>query len=225
MRCYDCSRQLFDFNRFLAEHPNTFETFLRQGALQRQCRAETGFGICSGAAGAGCWNVATNAVNCGCCAAGSNINDECETVEENCCGASFAEFFALMPQDNLAPIAPNTDVDFPHNGACSGSSITRIDGNSFNLADIGTYQIMFVVSITEAGQLILTLNGGELLYTTAGKTTVGAQITGMAIVTTTAKNSVLTVRNPAGNPIALTVTPFAGGTRQTSAHLVITKIA
>jgi len=46
----------------------------------------------------------------------------------------------------------------------------------------------------------------------------------MAIVTTTTINSILTVRNPAGNAAALTITPLAGGTRPVSAHLVITQI-
>ena len=43
-------------------------------------------------------------------------------------------------------------------------------------------------------------------------------------VTTTVINSILTVRNLAGNSTALTITPLAGGTRPVSAHLVITQI-
>ena len=43
-------------------------------------------------------------------------------------------------------------------------------------------------------------------------------------VTTTVVNSILTVRNPAGNAAALTITPVAGGTRPVSARLVITRI-
>jgi hypothetical protein len=43
-------------------------------------------------------------------------------------------------------------------------------------------------------------------------------------VTTTAVNSILTVRNPASNATALTITPLAGGTRPLSAHLMITQI-
>jgi len=35
----------------------------------------------------------------------------------------------------------------------------------------------------------------------------------------------LTVRNPAGNATALTITPSAGGTRAVSAHLVIMQLA
>jgi len=89
---------------------------------------------------------------------------------------------------------------------------------------IGTYQILFEVSVDEAGQLILTLNGEDLAYTVVGRATGASQIVGMAIVTTTVINSILTVRNPAGNAAALTVTPLAGGTCPVSAHLVITQI-
>ena len=87
------------------------------------------------------------------------------------------------------------------------------------------YQILFQVSVTEAGQLLLTLNGQDLEYTVAGRATGTSEIVGMAIITTTAVNSVLTVRNPAGNAAALTITPLAGGTRPVSAHLVITQLA
>ena len=47
----------------------------------------------------------------------------------------------------------------------------------------------------------------------------------MFIVTTTTINSVLTVRNPANNSTALTITPLAGGTQPVSAHLVVIQIA
>lgn len=57
-----------------------------------------------------------------------------------------------------------------------------------------------------------------------GRATGTSQIIGMAILETTTINSVLTVRNPADNSTALTITPLAGGTQQVSAHLVITQI-
>lgn len=84
--------------------------------------------------------------------------------------------------------------------------------------------MLFQVSVTEAGQLLLTLNGEDLAYTVAGRATGTSQIIGMAIVETTTINSILTVRNPAGNPAALIITPLAGGTRPVSAHLVITRL-
>lgn len=138
---------------------------------------------------------------------------------------NYADFYALMPPDNAATVAPGTDVSFPQDGPVSGTDISRIGPDSFNLAQTGTYQIFFEVSISEAGQLLLTLNGADLPYTVAGRATGTSQITGMTLVTTTVINSVLTVRNPAGNSAALTVTPLAGGTRPVSAHLVITQIA
>jgi len=129
-----------------------------------------------------------------------------------------------MPPDNAATVAPGTDVSFPQDGPNSGGDIVRTGPDSFNLAQIGTYQVLFQVSVTEAGQLILTLNGADLEYTVAGRATGVSQIIGMALVTTTTINSILTVRNPAGNAAALTITPLAGGARPVSAHLVITQI-
>jgi len=130
-----------------------------------------------------------------------------------------------MPPDNSATVAPGTDVSFPQDSPSSGSGIVRAGTDSFNLTQIGTYQILFQVNVTEAGQLILTLNGEDLAYIVIGRATCTSQIVEMAIVTTTTINSILTVRNPAGNAAALTITPLAGGTRPVSAHLVITQIA
>jgi hypothetical protein len=93
------------------------------------------------------------------------------------------------------------------------------------LTQIGTYQVFFQVSVNEPGQLILALNGIDLQETVVGRATGTSQIVEMALVTTTSVNSILTVRNPSGNPEALTITPSAGGARSVSAHLVITKIS
>lgn len=78
---------------------------------------------------------------------------------------NFSDFYALMPPDNSATVAPGTDVSFPQDGPNSGVDIARTGPSSFNLAQIGTYQILFQVSVTEAGQLILTLNGDDLAHT------------------------------------------------------------
>jgi len=137
----------------------------------------------------------------------------------------FADFFALMPPDNPATVAPGTDVSFPQDGpAAVGSLIANVSPSSINLGAIGTYQVLFQVSVTEAGQLDLTLNNVELPYTVVGRESGTGQIVGMALVQTTSVDSVLTVRNPAGNIAALTITPLAGGARPVSAHLVITRI-
>lgn len=137
----------------------------------------------------------------------------------------FADFFALMPPDNAATVAVGADVAFPQDGPASASgTITRVGSASFNLSNIGVYQVMFQVSVTEPGQLILTLNNVDLAYTVVGRATGTSQIVGVALVQTTGVNSVLTVRNPVGNFSALTITPLAGGTQPVSAHLVITQL-
>ncbi|PFC44225.1 hypothetical protein CN300_14950 [Bacillus thuringiensis] len=140
----------------------------------------------------------------------------------------FADFYALMPPDNAATVGVGGDVDFPRDGPFSGVGIARTGADTFNLSAIGTYQVLFQVSVTEAGQLVLTLNSGagavELAYTVVGRATGTSQIVGMALVQTSVINSILTVRNPASESTALTITPLAGGTESVSAHLVITRL-
>lgn len=129
-----------------------------------------------------------------------------------------------MPPDNANTVAPGTDVSFPQDGPNIDLTISRTGPSSFNLLEIGTYQVLFQVSVQEAGQLIITLNGEDLEYTVSGRATGTDQIVGMALITTTSEDSILTIRNPAGNASALTITPLSGGTRPVSAHLVITKL-
>ena len=47
---------------------------------------------------------------------------------------NYADFYALMPSDNAATVAPVTDVSFPQDGPNSGVSITRTGVSSFNLS-------------------------------------------------------------------------------------------
>jgi hypothetical protein len=130
-----------------------------------------------------------------------------------------------MPTENTATVAVDGDVSFPQTGpALAGTGITRINATQFSLGAVGTYQVMFQVSVDEPGQLELTLNGAGLAYTVVGRATGTSQIAEMALVQTTVAASMLTVRNPAGNSTALTITPFAGGANSVSAHLVIMRL-
>jgi hypothetical protein len=139
--------------------------------------------------------------------------------------SSFAEFYALMPPDNAATVAPGTDVDFPQDGPQdSTADIARASADSFVLADVGIYHVAFSVPVTEPGQLELTLDGTPLAYTVTGRSTGTSAIAGEALVQTTAANGVLTVRNPAGESLALTITPLAGGTEPSSATLTIERL-
>lgn len=136
---------------------------------------------------------------------------------------TFAEFYALMPGDNTATIAAGAPIEFPQNGPTNGI-ITRINASQFNIPAVGIYLVNWQVSIAEAGQLILQLNGTDIASSVVGRATGTSQIVGHTMITTTLPNSVLTVANPSGNPVALTLNPGAGGTRAVSANLVITRM-
>jgi len=137
--------------------------------------------------------------------------------------SEFANFFAMMPPDNSDSVAVGSDVEFPQDGPTSGT-IARTGPSTFNLPSIGTYLVTFQVSVQEPGQLIITLNGLDLAYTVAGRATGTTQIMNTVLVETTAANSILTIRNPAGNSNSLFIPPLAGGTRPVSAHLVIMRV-
>lgn len=137
--------------------------------------------------------------------------------------SEFADFFALMPPDNAATVAPATAVSFPRTAFIVGG-IARLTDSSFYLPT-GIYEVTFNVSVTEAGQLVLAVDGDELSYTLTGRNSTAAQIVGTSIIEIIqVGGSVLSVLNPTGNSTALTITPVAGGTRPVAAHLIIKRL-
>lgn len=139
----------------------------------------------------------------------------------------FAMFYGNAPGDYSSTIGVGTAMDFPHAGPTGGASaITRSGAGTFVLPAIGTYDISWMASISEAGQLELTTtNLGLITYSTTGRATGTSLITNRVFVTTTTVNDVLSVLNPPGNSTALTVTPTAGGTHAAAATLCIIRIA
>ncbi|HXH80627.1 hypothetical protein [Nocardioides sp.] len=137
--------------------------------------------------------------------------------------SEYAEFFALTPPDNANLVAAGADVPFPQNGP-SSDTIVRTGTSSFVLPDIGTYRVSVSVPVTERGQLVVVLNGAELDYTVVGHNTGSTTISGDSLVETTVVDSVLTIRNPAENSTALSITPFAGGSRPVASTLIIEQL-
>jgi hypothetical protein len=137
--------------------------------------------------------------------------------------SDYAEFFALMPGDNSATVPIGQPVLFPQDGPTAGA-ITRTGPGTFVLPAAGTYQVSFQVSVTEAGQLELELNGQALPDTVVGRATGLTQLVEETLVTAAAGDS-LEVVNPPGNNAALTITTIAGGNDPVSASLVIQQIA
>lgn len=132
-----------------------------------------------------------------------------------------ALFYALMPGDNPATVLVGGDVEFPQNGPTTSTGTVRSSSSTFALATPGVYRVAVNVPVTEAGQLVLTLDGIELAHTVAGRATGTSLITLTTLVETTVANAVLTVRNPSANSTALTITPLAGGAQPVSATLLI----
>jgi hypothetical protein len=140
----------------------------------------------------------------------------------------FADFYAMMPSDNAANIAPGQPLAFPDTGPSSGD-IVPISTTSFMLTNVGTYQIFFEATVNQSAQLIIALDSGsgpvELPYTTAGCGLTTSQINGMALVKTTNVHSTISIYNPATAPAAIRLTPNAGSTAHpVSAHLMILRI-
>jgi hypothetical protein len=139
---------------------------------------------------------------------------------------NFANFFALMPPDNAATVAVGAAIQFPQNGPTGGiAPPTRVSASSFNLPNIGIYEVTWQASITEPGQLQLLLDATPLAPTVVGRATGTNQMSGSTLITTTLVNQHLAVINPAGNSTALTMTPIAGGTHAVSATLTIRQLA
>lgn len=136
--------------------------------------------------------------------------------------SEYASFYALAPNDNPTAIAQNTAVEFP-NSSASTTGITRLTNSTFNLADTGTYLIMFKVNTNTAGQLGVAVNGAVQPNATFGNAADDGIIEGKTIITTTAANTVLSIVNPIAT--AVTVTPSAGGTEATVSDLTIIKLA
>lgn len=139
---------------------------------------------------------------------------------------TFVEYYALMPSNNVATIAAGSSVGFPQNGPTSGHIIrsTTTPTSNFVLPEIGTYSITWQVSIAEPGQLVLMVNGVEDARTVVGRATGTSQIIGNTLLTTSSLNTTVSINNPSGNPIALTVSPISGGTHAVSASIIIKRL-
>jgi len=139
---------------------------------------------------------------------------------------AYADFYALMPSDNPATVAPGAAVEFPNTGVNSGNDIRLVTDSKtqIQIGTVGVYMVTWLVSVTEAGQLMLDLNGVEIPSSVFGRATGTSQIAGNILISTPSVNSVLRVVNPTGNSTALTIAPIAGGARAVSASLVILRI-
>lgn len=134
---------------------------------------------------------------------------------------AFADFYALLPPDDGESIEPGAAVPFPRDGVNSDTNIGRLSDTEFTLLDPGIYLVQFQIPVQNQSQVVLTLNGAELPYTTVS----GADtLVGIALVETDIATSVLTVSNPIQSDIDLNLEPGSGDELPNAAHLVITQL-
>ena len=135
---------------------------------------------------------------------------------------SFADFFRTDDSEEYKVLQPGEDFPLPEDGAASGG-ITRISETSFNLADIGSYLVMFCVTTIQTPKLGLTLNGQTQAYSIAGRPSGGSQIIGMTIVTTQQEDTVLTLRYP-DDESDNAVMPAEAPREDSTSHLTVVQL-
>ncbi|MDB6036309.1 MAG: repeat protein, partial [Verrucomicrobiales bacterium] len=153
---------------------------------------------------------------------GAHLTDASVPVDK--LSPTFGYFYLKSPPDAATIVFPGDAFPFLRNGPASGIPRNGVAVDEFVLPAVGVYEISWQISITEAGQLVLALDGVEQDATVVGRDTGSTQIMGNALLETTNPNTVLTVRNPAGNATALTVMPNAGGASPSTGSLVIKRI-
>ena len=127
----------------------------------------------------------------------------------------FADFYATFPQG----IGAGQPIQFDQD-AIPNSIITRVGSTTFNLPDIATYEISFLVTIAQSVQLAISLNGLVVLSSVVGRTATNSQVMGTSLITTTVINSSLSIVNN-NAPFTTAVSTSAGNV---SAHLIIKKL-
>ena len=135
----------------------------------------------------------------------------------------YANFYALMPPDNPAPIPAGGDIAFP-NDAVNTGIITRTSDTEFSALEAGTYLVYYSATFTEGAQMALTVNGAEIAYTVVGRRDGDTQLSGMALITVSAGDTV-TVRYPEGTGADVILTPTSGGTEPVAAQLIFLRLA
>lgn len=65
--------------------------------------------------------------------------------------SDYADFFALMPPDNSATVAPGANVEFPQEGVTNSTIIARTGSDTFTLSEVGSYLVIFQVGVTVVG--------------------------------------------------------------------------
>lgn len=85
--------------------------------------------------------------------------------------------------------------------------------------------MIFNAIFTDAGQLVLSLNGTEVPQTRVGKTENGEQLESISVINVDAADSVISVINPTDSTTNIELSQSTGGNGTVASQLTIIKIA
>jgi hypothetical protein len=130
--------------------------------------------------------------------------------------------------DNPDPIKPGDAVNFPTPLVNPYGTIQRVAGSAsqFTLPPGSVFEITFQVSLQVTGELVIVLNGNELLMTIVGKSGNGT-IIGISIISTPfGGSSTLSINNPSNGKVGGLIIDSATGnlTQPLSCHLIIKQL-
>jgi hypothetical protein len=149
---------------------------------------------------------------------------------------SFANFYALMPTNNPDQLYSGDSIAFPNTNIISGTDISRSNSTEFILESIGNYQVYFVFTINQRGQVGVSLNSTILPNSIVGIENIG-QLSGKFIISVTSISSVLSIKltgnrdpiDPAQADVSFTLIKYAGMSNKiispVSAQLIITRLS
>jgi hypothetical protein len=80
--------------------------------------------------------------------------------------------------------------------------------------------------VTQPAQLVVRINGGQLLSTVCSRASGATQLCNDVLITTTSVDSIMNIASPFGNSPAFAITPADGGlTAAPATTLVIKRLA
>jgi hypothetical protein len=129
--------------------------------------------------------------------------------------------------DNPDPIEPGYAISFP-SPSINPFGIQRYGTSTteFVLPPDSIFEIIFQVTLQNTGELVVVLNGNELIETVVGSSGGGAVVGTCIIFTPSSTNSIISINNPSTAVTGGIKVDEASGalTQPLSCHLIIKKL-
>jgi len=141
-------------------------------------------------------------------------------------GSGESALFYAVPADNPTAKAPGEEIVFASDGPNTSTAITRNPNNTYDfvLATTGVYRVTYEVPVDTPGQLVLSLQGVAIPYTTSGRM-MGETIITLSTLVHAQGGQQLTLRAAFDNPIPITVSQDLGGYGPMYASILIELVA